>query len=117
MSAGSWHFAEANADDRTAITFRRTNSRRGGRQALAMSLAASAATSRLRVLLIDADLRHPSASSYLGVKKAVGWVDLLLENANLQEVTKFRGCEDEPFLPTSVLPGHIKRQSDLNARS
>jgi Mrp family chromosome partitioning ATPase len=88
-----------------------------GKTTLAQSLAASAATSGLRVLLIDADLRHPSASSILGVKKAVGLVDLLLENANLQEVIKFRDCEDVALFATSVLPGHIKRQSDLNARS
>jgi polysaccharide biosynthesis transport protein len=90
---------------------------REGKTTLAMSLAASAATSGLRVLLIDADPRHPSASSFLGVKKAVGLVDLLLENANLQEVIKFRDCEDVALFATSVLPGHIKRQSDLNARS
>jgi cellulose biosynthesis protein BcsQ len=88
-----------------------------GKTTLAMSLAASAATSGLRVLLIDADPRHPSASSFLGVKKAVGLVDLLLENANLQEVIKFRDCADVALFATSVLPGHIKRQSDLNARS
>jgi Mrp family chromosome partitioning ATPase len=80
-----------------------------------MSLAASAATSGLRVLLIDANLRHPSTSSC--VKKAVGLVDLLLENANFQEVIKFRECEDVALFATSVLPGHIKRQSDMNARS
>jgi Mrp family chromosome partitioning ATPase len=35
-----------------------------GKTTLAMSLAASAGTSGLRVLLIDTDLRHPSASSF-----------------------------------------------------
>jgi Mrp family chromosome partitioning ATPase len=82
-----------------------------------LALAASAATSGLRVLLIDADLRHASASSFLGVKRAVGLVDLLLENARLQEVIKFRDCEDAALFATSALLGHIKRQSDLNARS
>jgi Mrp family chromosome partitioning ATPase len=88
-----------------------------GKTTLAMSLAASAAPSGLRVLLIDAHLRHSLASSFLGVKKAVGSVDLLLENANLQEVIKFRDCEDVGLFATSMLPGHIKRQSDLNAGS
>ena len=70
-----------------------------GKTTLAMSLAASAATSGLRVLLIDADLRHPSASSFLGVKKAVGLVNLLLENANLREVINFAIARMWPFLP------------------
>ncbi len=69
-----------------------------------MSLAASAASSGLRVLLIEADLRHPSASSlgieFLGVKKAVGLVDLLLDNANLFATTRMW-----PFLPRPCCQG------------
>jgi Mrp family chromosome partitioning ATPase len=82
---------------------RRTNSRRGGRQDGAGHIVSRiGTTSGLRVLLIDADVRHPSATSFLGVKKAVGLVDLLLENADLQEVIKFRGCEDVALFATSV---------------
>jgi hypothetical protein len=62
-----------------------------------------------------ADRRRSTPSfgiEFLGVKKAVGLVHLLLENANLREVIEFRDCGN-----ASVQPGHIKRQSDLNARS
>jgi hypothetical protein len=129
-NAGSWHFAEEKLPAKPVPMIgprspcvKQTAAVNKSlfedflQRTLAMSLAASAATSGLRVLLIDADPRHPSASSFLGVKKAVGLVDLLLENANLQEVIKFRDCADVALFATSVLPGHIKRQLDLNARS
>jgi succinoglycan biosynthesis transport protein ExoP len=61
-----------------------------GKTTIALSLAASAAISGLRVLLIDADLRHPSASRFLGVTKTVGLVDLMLENVKLQDVINYR---------------------------
>ena len=38
-----------------------------GKTTIAMSLAASAATAGLKVLLIDADLRHTSATRFLGL--------------------------------------------------
>ena len=40
-----------------------------------------------------------------GVKKAVGLVDLLLENANLQEVIKFATARIWPFLPRPCCQG------------
>src|SRR6202011_3851409 len=49
-----------------------------GKTTIAISFAASAAGSGLKVLFIDADLRHPSSSQFLGLQKEQGLVDLLL---------------------------------------
>ncbi len=60
-----------------------------GKTTIALSIAASAATSNLKVLFIDADMRHPSASHFLGTHKERGLVDLLLDNANPQDIIKY----------------------------
>jgi len=56
-----------------------TSSRPGeGKTTVAVSLAISAAFSGLKVVLVDADLRHPSASRFFRLEKEKGLVDLLL---------------------------------------
>jgi succinoglycan biosynthesis transport protein ExoP len=60
-----------------------------GKTTIALSLAASAAHSGLRVLLVDADLRHPSASRFLGLHKETGLVDLLLGQVKVGDVVRF----------------------------
>jgi succinoglycan biosynthesis transport protein ExoP len=60
-----------------------------GKTTIALSVAASAATSKLKVLFVDADLRHPSASRMFELHKEAGLVDLLLGHVDAQEVIRF----------------------------
>jgi len=60
-----------------------------GKTTIAMSIAASAAMAKLRVLFIDADLRHPSATRAFGLQKAQGLVDLLLGEVEINDVVSF----------------------------
>lgn len=57
-----------------------------GKTTVALSLAASAAVSNLKVLFIDADMRHPSASHFFSLQKAKGLVDLLLYDARPDDI-------------------------------
>ena len=48
-----------------------------GKSTVAASLAISAAGSGQRVLLIDADMRHPTTSKFFGLENSAGLVDML----------------------------------------
>jgi capsular exopolysaccharide synthesis family protein len=68
-----------------------TSSRPGeGKTTLAVSLAISAASSGLKVILIDADLRHPSTSHFFKLEREKGLVDLLMDAVNHQDVMFFQ---------------------------
>ena len=56
-----------------------TSARPGeGKTTIAMSLAISAAFAGLKVVLVDADLRHPSTSRFFKLEQEKGLVDLLI---------------------------------------
>jgi exopolysaccharide transport family protein len=57
-----------------------------GKSTLSMTMAASAAQSGLKVLIIDCDLRHPSISRYFNGEKNIGLVDYLVGGAELEKV-------------------------------
>src|SRR5437016_14105038 len=60
-----------------------------GKTTIAMSLAISAASAGLKVVLVDADLRHPSASRFFKLEQEKGLVDLLTGGANVDSVLTF----------------------------
>jgi succinoglycan biosynthesis transport protein ExoP len=57
-----------------------------GKSTLIRSLAVSSAKSGQRVLLIDADLRHPSTSKFFGLEAASGLVELLAGEVHIEDV-------------------------------
>jgi len=68
-----------------------TSSRPGeGKTTIAVSLAISAMSSGLKVALVDADLRHPSASRFFNLEKNKGLVDLLTSAGTPEGTMMFR---------------------------
>jgi polysaccharide biosynthesis transport protein len=66
-----------------------TSARPGeGKTTIAVSLAISAASAGLKVILIDADLRHPAASRFFKLEKENGLVDLLTGAATSDNVLR-----------------------------
>ena len=73
---------------------------REGKSTIAMTMAASAAQSGLKALLIDADLRHPSASRYFECEKSPGLVDYLVNDADLEQILIWNDKLRHWFLPS-----------------
>ena len=67
-----------------------TSTRPGeGKTTIAMSLAISAALSGLKVVLVDADVRHPSVTRFFKLEKENGLVDLLTNSVG-NDMAMFR---------------------------
>ena len=60
-----------------------------GKTTIAVSLAISAASAGLKVVLVDADLRHPSASRFFKLEQERGLVDLLTGAATSDSLLRF----------------------------
>jgi succinoglycan biosynthesis transport protein ExoP len=81
-----------------------TSARPGdGKTTIAMSLAISAAFAGLKVVLVDADLRHSSASRIVKLEQEKGLVDLLIGAATVDNVLRFH-----KDLKLTVLPAGSK---------
>jgi polysaccharide biosynthesis transport protein len=61
-----------------------------GKSTTAVSLAISAASAGLKVVLVDADLRHPSASRFFKLEQESGLVDFLTGAATSDNVLRLR---------------------------
>ncbi len=83
-----------------------------GKTTIALSLAASAAAAKLKVLFIDSDLRHPSATRLFGLEKEAGLVDLLL--GRVDEVEAIRFIEEKGY---SVLASGNQTQNPTDLLS
>ena len=67
-----------------------TSARPGeGKTTIAVSLAISAASAGLKVVLVDADLRHPAASRFFKLEEEKGLVDLLIGATTADSVSAF----------------------------
>ncbi len=76
--------------DRPPKVIQVTSTRPGeGKTTIAIALAVSAAQAGQRVLIIDADLRHPSTSRYFARDKEAGLVNVLTGEADIRDVLSF----------------------------
>jgi capsular exopolysaccharide synthesis family protein len=77
-----------------------------GKTTVALSLAVSASAAGLKVLFVDGDLRHTSASRFFGLVKHSGLVDVLLGSVETKDAITFN--EDAKLW---VLPGGSKTRN------
>lgn len=73
-----------------------------GKTTTALMLAASAASSEQRVLLVDADLRDPAATRYFSREQDVGLTDYLLGKNEIESVIHVDDAHGLSVLPTGV---------------
>ncbi len=93
-----------------------------GKSSTASNLALVFAESGLTVMLVEADMRRPRTSDYLGLERAVGLSNVLANQVELADVTQQWGDSSLSFLPSGSLPPNpsellgSQRMSDLLVR-
>jgi len=70
-----------------------------GKSSIAVNLAIASAEAGARTLLIDADLRSPSIAGYMGLEGEVGLANVLVGQADFEEVVQTY----DPDIPLDVL--------------
>lgn len=91
--------------DRNATTLLTTSALPAeGKSSTSINLAHVLAQSGAKVLLIDADLRRPSLSGYLGVVGSVGLTTVLIGDADLQDVVQPLEQQGLDLLASGAIP-------------
>lgn len=75
-----------------------------GKTTTAVNLSLTLAEAGSRVALIEADLRLPRVSKYLGVEGGAGLTDILIGNADLNDVLQRWGRTQMYYLPAGRIP-------------
>jgi non-specific protein-tyrosine kinase len=75
-----------------------------GRTATACNLGIALVDAGSRVLLIEADLRHPRAADYLGLDPSIGLTTVLAGDVRLQEAVQRWGENPLEFLASGEVP-------------
>ncbi|GMA86206.1 hypothetical protein GCM10025868_14560 [Angustibacter aerolatus] len=75
-----------------------------GKTTTAINLAITMAEAGSRVLLVDADLRRPAVSRYLGLEGSVGLTTVLIGEAEVEDVTQVWGSERLHVLSAGHIP-------------
>lgn len=86
----------SNADKILVVTSTKAGE---GKTTTSVNLAAASAEAGRRVLLIDADLRHPSVGERLGINDSAGLTHLLTGQANLRDIIQPYWKENYHVLP------------------
>lgn len=75
-----------------------------GKTLTAVNLAIAMAQGGSRVLLVDADLRHPSVANTMGLEGSVGLTTILLGRASVNDVAQRWGDTTLHVLPAGEIP-------------
>ena len=75
-----------------------------GKTTTSTNLAITLSQLGSRVLLVDADLRRPKVSEYLGIEGAVGLTDVLVGRAEFEDVVQEWGVSNLHVLPAGQVP-------------
>jgi capsular exopolysaccharide synthesis family protein len=75
-----------------------------GKSVTACNLAIAFAEAQKRVILIDADLRHPNIASYLGLPNGVGLTNVLVGDTSVDEAIQVWGEQSFSVLASGRVP-------------